>query len=90
MTSLLYLVNLPHNCTDNQVRDWVEAHGFPTCSIRIIHDVVAGVSPAFGYARLQDESQIGQACAVLSGKQLGTSRIQVTASQEPRQLAASA
>ena len=90
MSSLLYLVNLPHNCTDNQVRDWVEAHGFPTCSIRIIHDVVAGVSPAFGYAGLRDESQVRQACAVLTGKQLGASRILVTAAEEPRQFAASA
>jgi RNA recognition motif-containing protein len=90
MPSSLYLVNLPHNCTDNEVRDWVEAHGFPTCSIRIIRDVVAGVSPAFGYAQLQDESQVGQACAVLTGEKLGTSRILVTAAEEPRRFAASA
>ena len=90
MSSSLYLVNLPHNCTDKEVRDWVEAHGFPTCSIRIIRDVVAGVSPAFGYAQLQDESQVGEACAVLNDKQLGTSRILVSAAEETRRFVASA
>jgi RNA recognition motif-containing protein len=91
MPSSLYLVNLPHNCTDKEVRDWIESRGFKTQSIRIIRDVIAGVSPAFAYARLQDDSQIEEACYALTGKKLRTSQILVSpAEDEPKQLAARA
>jgi RNA recognition motif-containing protein len=90
MPSALYLVNLPHNCTDNELKHWVESRGFKTCSIRIIHDVVAGVSPAFGYAQLEDDSQIEEACYVLTGKKMRTSRILVSPTDEPKHLVAGA
>jgi hypothetical protein len=75
MASSLYLVNLPHNCTDSELSDWCESQGFQAGSIRIIRDVITGASPAFAYVRLQDDSQIGEACAVLTGQKMRTSRI---------------
>jgi hypothetical protein len=81
MPSSLYLVNLPHNCTDNELKDWVESHGFQVASVRIIRDVIAGVSPAFAYAWLHDNSQVEEASAVLGGKKLRTWRIMVSAAQ---------
>src|SRR5262249_62040837 len=50
----LYLVNLPHNCTEKELAEWVESRGFQIASVRIIRDLVAGVSPAFAYIDLQD------------------------------------
>jgi RNA recognition motif-containing protein len=89
MSSSLYLVNLPHNCTDNELKDWVESHGFHIASVRIIRDVIAGVSPAFAYAWLQDDSQVEEACAVLNGNNLRTWRVMVSAAEdEPKRLAA--
>jgi RNA recognition motif-containing protein len=88
MPSALYLVNLPHNCTDDELKDWVESRGFRTCSIRIIRDAVAGVSPAFGYARLEDDSQIEEACCALTGKKMRTSRVMVSPADEPKHLVA--
>jgi hypothetical protein len=91
MFSSLYLVNLPHNCTDNEIKHWVEARGFKTGSIRIIRDLIAGVSPAFAYVHLQDDSQIGEACALLTGKKMRMSSVWVSAGEDrPRQLTATA
>jgi hypothetical protein len=82
MHSSLYLVNLPHNCTDKELKDWVESGGFRTQSIRIIRDVVAGASPAFAYARLEDDSQVEEACFALTGKKLRTSQILVSPAED--------
>ena len=90
MPSSLYLVNLPHNCTDNELKDWIESRGFKICSTRIIRDVIAGVSPAFAYARLEDDSQIEEACYTLTGKTMRTSQILVSAADEPKLMVASA
>ena len=90
MLSSLYFVNLPHNCTDNEIKQWVESRGFKTRSVRIIRDVIAGVSPAFAYVRLQDNSQTEEACFALTGKKMRTSQILVSPAEDQReQLAAS-
>jgi RNA recognition motif-containing protein len=83
MSSSLYLVNLPHNCTDTEVQQWIETSGFKTCSIRIIRDVIAGVSPAFAYAHLEDDAQIEEACFALTGKKMRSSQILVSCADEP-------
>jgi len=90
MPSALYLVNLPHNCTDTEVKQWVESSGYKTRAIRIIRDAVAGVSPAFAYAHLEDDSQIEEACYALTGKKMRTSQVLVSPADEPNRLVASA
>jgi RNA recognition motif-containing protein len=84
MPSSLYLVNLPHNCTDKELKDWIESRGFQTSAIRIIHDVISGVSPAFGYVRLNDDSQIEEACTALTGRKLRTLSVLVSRAEERR------
>jgi hypothetical protein len=90
MPSRLYLVNLPHNCTDNKLKHWIESRGFKTSATIIIRDVIAGVSPAFSYARLEDDSQVEEACLALTGKKMRTSQILVSAADEPKHLVARA
>jgi len=48
--SNLLLINLPYNASDREIREWIESRGIGTKSIRIVRDVVSGVSPAFGEA----------------------------------------
>ena len=81
----LYLVNLPHDCTDNELKNWVESRGFETQSIRIIRDVIAGVSPSFAYVVLQDDSRVEEACAVLTGKRMRALQVMVSAVDEQKQ-----
>ena len=79
--SQLFFVNLPYNCTDRELREWIESRGVETLSIRIIRDLVAGVSPAFAYAELRDPSRIEDAAVVLHGKKMRNQTILVSPSR---------
>ncbi len=79
--SKLFFVNIPYNCSDRELQEWVESRGIDTRSIRIVRDLVAGVSPAFGYVELKDESQILEAIAVLNGKKMRNQTILVKEAQ---------
>ena len=79
--SKLFFVNIPYNCSDRELQEWVESRGIETRSIRIVRDLVAGVSPAFGYVELKDDSQIQEAISVLNGKRLRNQTILVKEAQ---------
>src|SRR6478672_214220 len=85
--SKLFFVNIPYNCTDRELQEFVESRGIPTRSIRIIRDLVAGVSPAFGYVELTDDTALSEAISILNGKRL---RNQIISVREDRSMAASA
>ena len=75
----LFLTNIPHDCTDLQLQEWIESRGIQTATIRVIRDLVAGVSPSFGYVELKDKAQVMNAVSLLDGKRLGSRAIQVQA-----------
>jgi len=66
----LFFINVPYNCTARELKEWMESRGIETVAIRIIYDLVSGVSPAFAYASLKDESQTERAVAALNGKRM--------------------
>jgi RNA recognition motif-containing protein len=77
----LFFVNIPYNCSDRELQEWVESRGIETRSIRIVRDLVAGVSPAFGYVELKDDMRIHEAISVLNGKRLRNQTILVKEAQ---------
>ena len=79
--SKLFFVNIPYNCSDRELQEWVESRGIATRSIRIVRDLVAGVSPAFGYVELKDDGQIQEAISILNGKRLRNQTILVKEAQ---------
>src|SRR5262245_19914454 len=79
--SKLFLINIPYNCSDRELKEWVESRGIQTRSIRIVRDLVAGVSPAFGYVELNDASLVQEAVAVLNGKKMRNQTVQVKEAQ---------
>lgn len=79
--SKLFFVNIPYNCSDRELQDWVESRGVETRSIRIIRDLVAGVSPAFGYVELKDDTRTSEAITILNGKKLRNQTILVKEAQ---------
>ena len=66
----LFFVNVPYNCSEQELREWIESRGIETIAIRIIRDLVSGVSPAFAYATLSDDSEIQLAVSALNGTRL--------------------
>ena len=79
--SKLFLVNIPYNCSDRELQEWVESRGIETRSIRIVRDLVSGVSPAFGYVELNDDTRIKEAISVLNGKRMRTQFVTVKEAQ---------
>jgi RNA recognition motif-containing protein len=79
--SKLFFVNIPYNCSDRELQEWVESRGFETRSIRIVRDLVAGVSPAFGYVEIRDDTQTHEAIAILNGKKMRNQTILVKEAQ---------
>ena len=77
MPSQLFFVNVPFDCSDRELKDWIESRGIETESIRIIRDLVAGVSPAFAYADLKDPTLLAEAVARLNGKSLRENTVTV-------------
>ena len=68
MASQLFLMNLPYNCSERELKEWIESRGIDVESIRIIRDLVSGASPAFGYAVLKDHTRLEEAITALNGK----------------------
>ena len=77
MKPQLFLTNLPYNCSDSELQGWVQSYGIETLSIRIVHDLVAGVSPAFGYVELKNDKVLNEAVARLNGKKMRNQTILV-------------
>ncbi len=50
----IFLTNLPHDCSDHELREWVESRGIEVKSTRIILDLETGVAPAFGYVEIEN------------------------------------
>lgn len=82
--SVLFFANLPYNCSERELQEWVESRGIGTQSIRIVRDLVAGVSPAFGYVGLRDDTPILEAVSLLNGKKLRRQTILVKEAQVQR------
>ena len=73
----LFLSNIPHDCEDGDLRGWFEEHGFAVDSVRVVRDLVAGVSPAFGYVSLRGGSNGADPIKLLDGQDLKGRRLQV-------------
>jgi RNA recognition motif-containing protein len=73
----LFLTNIPYDCPDIELRQWIQARGFDVDSVRVIRDLVAGVSPAFGYVSLRGTGDEIDAIKVLDGQDLKGRRLQV-------------
>ena len=65
----LFMMNVPYNCTESELTGWVQAAtGVKVNSVRLILDLVAGVSPAFAYVEIGDQIGISDAVEKLNGQ----------------------
>ena len=73
----LFLTNIPYDCADGELRGWLERQGFLVDSVRLVRDLVAGVSPAFGYVSVRVPDDRIDAIRVLDGQHLKGRKVQV-------------
>ena len=71
----IFLTNLPHDCSDRELRDWVESRGIQVRSTRIILDLETGVAPAFGYVEIHNAELVKMGAASLNGRKLRTNTV---------------
>jgi len=76
----LLLMNLPYNCSERELEDWIESRGIEVQSRRIIRDLVTGSSPAFACIGLKDDGRLEEAITLLNGKRMRSNAITVTRS----------
>ena len=84
----LFMTNVPHDCTESELTDWVESSGIGVKSVRVIRDTVAGVSPAFAYVDLNEGMGVKDAVNTLNGRNIRQRMILVSKAPKGRTAAA--
>lgn len=73
----LLLAQIPFDCLEDELRQWIEARGFHVRQIDLIRDVISGTSPSFAHIHLQDAKELEAAADSLTGQALRGKTIQV-------------
>ena len=68
--SKIFVGNLPHAAIDDNLKAWVEEHGFAVECAEIIRDRSTGHSRGFGFVTLQESWREGEAISALNGKRM--------------------
>jgi RNA recognition motif-containing protein len=71
----ILLTNLPNDCRNHELREWVESLGIEVVSTRIILDLETGVDPAFGYVEIKDPEFGKAGAASLNGRIFRSNKI---------------
>jgi hypothetical protein len=81
------MANVPYNCTDSELNEWVESQGFRVKGVRVIRDLVAGVSPGFAYVDLIEGMDVQDAADKLNGQTLRKCVVMVSEAKRRRAVA---
>lgn len=68
--SRLFLGNVPHRATEENIQEWIQSQGFVVESVDIIRDRMTGNPRGFCFASLIDPNQLDQAISMLNGKMM--------------------
>jgi hypothetical protein len=63
----LFMVNVPHNCSDAELTQWVQSSGIEVQRVRLIRDLISGASPSFAYVEITEKMPIADAVRKLNG-----------------------
>ena len=84
MPQKLFVGNLPHEVTDNELGEFVSSAGFQAASAVVIRDKATGQSRGFGFVELADGEDMERAIAGMNGQTLGGRRLTVNEARPPR------
>ncbi len=66
----LFVGNIPHACSENELRQWFEQQGHDVAFAQVIRDRITGQSRGFGFVELQDTSDLRGTIEQLNGQSL--------------------
>jgi RNA recognition motif-containing protein len=78
----LFMANVPYNCNDNELIAWIESSGIEVKKVRLIKDLVAGVSPSFAYVEISEKVALADAILKLNGNNIRERIIKVSAARK--------
>ncbi len=84
----LFMVNVPYNCSDEELTWWVESSGIEVKHVRVIRDTVSGASPSFAYVDITEKIPVADAVGKLNGHNIRERTIVVSEARRRRQTAA--
>ena len=84
MPQRLFVGNLPHEVTDNELQEFVTGAGFQVGSAVVIRDKTTGQSRGFGFLELAEGEDMERAIAGLNGQSLQGRRLTVNEARPPR------
>jgi RNA recognition motif-containing protein len=83
----LFMVNVPHNCSDEELTAWVQSSGIEVKRVRVIRDLVSGASPSFAYVDIEERVPIADAVEKLNGHNIRERIIMVSEARRGRSVA---
>lgn len=84
MSSRLFVGNLPHSTTDQELTDFVANAGFQVASAVVIRDKMTGTPRGFGFVELSDGGELQRAIEGLNGQSLDGRPLTVNEARPPR------
>ena len=66
----LYVGNLPYDCSESEIRLWLEAAGYKPESVEIVLDLSTGLSRGFGFVNFPVTDETVNVINHLNGKKL--------------------
>jgi RNA recognition motif-containing protein len=79
----LYIGNLPHQCTEQELRTFLATSGRTPESVSIVMDHGTGRSRGFGFAKMANDEDGALAIETLKGKELGGRAVRVGPAAKP-------
>ena len=83
----LFMVNVPHNCSDDELTAWVQSSGIEVTRVRVIRDLVSGASPSFAYVDIEERVAVADAVEMLNGHNIRERVIMVSEARKGRSAA---
>jgi RNA recognition motif-containing protein len=80
----LFMVNVPHNCSDEELVHWVQSSGVEVERVRLIRDLVSGVSPSFAYVDITEKIPVADAVEKLNGHNIRERVVMVSEARKGR------
>ena len=67
----IFVGNIPHGSSEEELQQWVETQGFHVESAQIIRDRSTGQSRGFGFVELNEGLAMKDAINALNGQRMG-------------------
>jgi len=77
----LYIGNLPHLATENELQTWIESHGFKVDAVQVIKDLDTGASRGFAFVELPEVIDPQEAVNALNGQKMEAHNLRISAAR---------